>query len=200
MADGNLTPRSPFYGLSLVSAQRHGIVATDRDGLGLATVLVRKDHRIAIGTRVHNLFGIAMPAGPTYQAVGDIAFAGTAPGTWLAMRETGGNAFAESLEADIGDLASVSDQSSGYAILRLTGPKVRDALAKIVPIDLHPRAFPTGRVASTIVSHMGATLWRLEDTAEGAAAFEFAVFRSFAASVWHDLSEAAAEFGLAARE
>lgn len=199
MANDTLTPRSPFHGVSLVSAQRHGIVATDRDGLGLATVLVRKDHRIAIGARVRNLFGIDMPNEPTYQAVGDVAFAGTAPGTWLVMREAGGNAFATSLEADIGDLASVSDQSSGYAVLRLTGPKVRDVLAKIVPIDLHARTFPTGRVAATIVSHMGAILWRLEDTAEGSVVFELAVFRSFAASLWHDLSEAAAEFGPAAR-
>jgi len=93
-------------------------------------------------------------------------------------------------------VASVSDQSSGYALLRLTGPKLRDALAKMLPIDLHERAFATGDVASTLASHVGVTLWRLEDGADGSPVFEIAMFRSLAGSFWHALTSSAAEFGL----
>jgi methylglutamate dehydrogenase subunit D len=73
---------------------------------------------------------------------------------------------------------------------------VRDALAKIIPLDVHPAAFRPGDVASTVASHMGVTLWRLEDAAHGSPVFEFAVFRSLAGSFWHALSLSAAEFGL----
>ena len=93
-------------------------------------------------------------------------------------------------------MASVSDQSSGYAILRLSGPMVRDTLAKILPIDLHERAFEPDRVASTTASHVGATLWRLADAVDGSPVFEIAVFRSLVGSFWHNLASSAAEFGL----
>jgi len=76
----------------------------------------------------------------------------------------------------------------------MTGPKLREALAKILPLDLHARSFAPGDVASTIASHVGATLWRLED-ADAAPVFEIAVFRSLAGSFWHTLTDSAAEFG-----
>jgi methylglutamate dehydrogenase subunit D len=100
------------------------------------------------------------------------------------------------LKEAIGDLAAVSDQSSGYAILRLTGPKVRDTLAKMLPIDLHERAFAAGDVAATNASHVGVTLWRLDNAADGSPVFEITLFRSFVGSFWHTLASSAAEFGL----
>ena len=200
MTNGTLSPAAPFDGLLPVSATGCGVIAIDRDGLGLATVLVRKGRAGALSQRVRELFGIELPQGPRHVAGGDHAFAGTGPGAWLAIRESGGNAFASSLQDALHDLASVSDQSDGYAVLRLTGPKLRDTLAKIVPIDVHPRGFTPGDVASTVVSHMGVTLWRLQDSGDGSPVFELAVFRSLAVSLWHALSEAAAEFGLALDE
>lgn len=121
---------------------------------------------------------------------------GLGPESWLASCEFAGNEFAVSLQESIGAPASISDQSDGYAVLRLSGSKVREMLAKLIPIDVHPRAFRPGDVASTVASHMGVTLWRLHDAADGSPVFEMAVFRSFAAAFWHALSESAAEFGL----
>jgi sarcosine oxidase subunit gamma len=110
------------------------------------------------------------------------------------MSEEHGNGFARLLQEAVGDAASVADQSSGYAILRMTGPKLRETLAKILPLDLHPHCFAAGDVASTLASHVGATLWRLED-ADDSPVFEIAVFRSLAGSFWHTLTDSAAEFG-----
>jgi len=111
------------------------------------------------------------------------------------MQEGGSNTFAASLQHSIGDLASISDQSDAYALLRLTGPRLLDTLAKLIPIDLHPRAFGPGVTASTLASHIAVTLWRLEDAEDGSPTFELAVFRSFTAAFWHALAESAAEFG-----
>ena len=130
------------------------------------------------------------------RASGDVAFAGTAPEAWLATSEARGKGFALSLKEAIGAVASVADQSSGYALMRLTGPKLRDTLAKMLPIDLHERAFAPGDVASTVASHVGITLWRLEDGGDGSPVFEIAMFRSLAGSFWHALVSSAAEFGL----
>ena len=195
MADARLIPLAPFAGLAGVGTG-HGVIATDRDGLGLATVALRKGQGEALGQRVKERFGLLLPDGPRRQAAGGVAFAGTGPGMWLAARERGGNDFAAALEAELGDLAAVTDQSDGYAVLRLTGPELRNALAKLIPLDLHARAFKPGDVASTVASHMGVTLWRLDDAADGSPVFEFAVFRSLAGSFWHALSQSAAQFGL----
>jgi heterotetrameric sarcosine oxidase gamma subunit len=196
MTNNILTPRAPFQGLPVLSATGHGVIAVDRDGLGLATVLVRKGRAAALSQRGRDLFGIDLPNVPGYVVARNVAFVGTGPGAWLAMRERGGNSFASSLKDSLGNLASVADQSDGYAVLRLTGPKLRDTLAKLIPIDVHSSAFAPGHVASTVASHINATLWRLEDADDGSPVFEVAVFRSLAANFWHALSQSAAEFGL----
>jgi sarcosine oxidase subunit gamma len=196
MSEQALRARAPFLGMSGDSSAGRGVIATDRDGLGLATVALRKGQMPALAECVSRRFGIALPEGPLRRSAGGIAFAGTGPAFWLASQERGGNEFAAALHGVVGAFAAVTDQSDGYAVLRLAGPKVRDTLAKLAPIDVHPRAFKPGDVASTVISHAGATFWRLEDDADGTPVFEIALFRSLAASFWRALAEAAAEFGL----
>jgi len=198
MADDTLAALPPFADLPFSSAAGRGVLVIDRDGLGVATVLVRKGQIAALTQRVGAGFGIALPRGPHRCASGDVAFAGTGPESWLATCEQGGNVFGSSLREALGDAASISDQSSGYAILRLTGPRVCATLAKILPLDLHHRTFGPGSVASTKASHVAVTLWRLENAADGSAVFEIAIFRSLARSFWHALASSAAEFGFIA--
>jgi heterotetrameric sarcosine oxidase gamma subunit len=194
--NSNLVPRSPFAGLSLKPTHGRGVVVCDRDGLGIAAVLVRKGKSEVLAPRVREHFRIELPRRPCRSAAGDVALLGTGPGAWLATCERDGNAFAISLTKTIGDLASISDQSDGYAVARLSGLKVRDTLSKLVAIDLHPRFFKPDDVACTVAAHIGAILWRLDDCHDGSPVFEIAVFRSLAASFWRALSESAAEFGL----
>jgi sarcosine oxidase subunit gamma len=195
MPDQILTARAPFADLPFASAPLCGVLVADRDGRELATVHARKGQIGALTERVREHFGIELPRGPHRRASGDVAFAGTAPEAWLATSEASGKGFALSLKEAIGAVASVADQSSGYALMRLTGPKLRDTLAKMLPIDLHERAFAPGDVASTVASHVGVTLWRLQDRGDGAPVFEIAMFRSLAGSFWHALVSSAAEYG-----
>jgi sarcosine oxidase subunit gamma len=193
-----LRPRSPFIECFATHAPvtTNGVTALDRDGLGLATIQHRKGRRSTLEAKVQAEFGVALPSTPQRVGHGDIAFIGTGPNTWLAVSEHDNNNFAIALQRNLEGLASVNDQSDGYAILRLTGPKVRDTLAKGVSIDLHDKVFCPGMVASTVAAHVGIIFWRLEDDAKGLAVFEIAVFRSLASDLWHFLSQSAAEFGL----
>jgi sarcosine oxidase subunit gamma len=196
MIDTPLTARAPFSDLAFSSASGRGVRVADRDAVAIATVLVRKGRMADLKQRVREHLGIELPLGPRRIEAGDVALAGIGPEAWLATSEARGNDFVSFLSDSIGAAASVCDQSSGYAILRMTGPKLRETLAKMLPLDLHPRAFAPGDVASSIAAHVGATLWRLQDAADGSPVFEIAVFRSLAASFWHDLTASAAEFGL----
>jgi sarcosine oxidase subunit gamma len=197
MPDAAMLPRSAFASLAAPSDRSSGVLVSDRNGLGLATVLARKQQRERLAARVREHFGIELPHGPWRAATGDVAFAGTGPGGWLATCEAGANAFAITLTQLLGGVASVADQSDGFAVLRLSGPRVRDALGKLLAIDLHPSAFRPGDVAATIAAHIGVTLWRLEDDAGGVPVFEMAAFRSLAESLWHAIGESAAEYGIA---
>lgn len=194
-----LVPRAPFVDLPVIPASGSGVIAHDRDGLGIASVLLRRGQHEALASQVHRHFGIELLQGPRRSAAGGVAFIATGPGSWFATSDGAGNVFASTLAAALGGCAAVSDQSDGQAVLRVSGPKVRDALCKLVPVDLHPRAFRIGDVAVTVAAHIGATLWRLEDEQNGNSVFEIAVYRSLANSLWSALSESAAEFGFRLR-
>ncbi len=81
--------------------------------------------------------------------------------------------------------AAVTDQSDGWAGVLLAGEagRVAQALARLVPVDLRPAAFPAVRVLRAPVNHMSAIVLR---RTEGV---ELWVFRSMARTLWHELTE-----------
>ena len=81
--------------------------------------------------------------------------------------------------------AALSDQSDGWAVVRLEGPGARDVLARLVPLDLRARVFKLGHTARTDLRHMMASLTRVGDQA-----YQIMVFRAFAETLVHDLNEA----------
>lgn len=94
------------------------------------------------------------------------------------------------LQKTCGGIAALSDQSHGRVIVSVSGPKVRQVLAKGTPVDLHKDEFAIGRSAVTQMAHVGVHLTRVgEDT------FELSVFRGFAESFWEWLTTQSEEFG-----
>lgn len=81
--------------------------------------------------------------------------------------------------------AAVTDQSDGWAVLRLDGLRACDVLARLVPLDLRPAAFPTGAAARTLLFHMPLAIFR-----SGPDSYDLLVFRSMAATAVHDLDTA----------
>lgn len=172
-----------------------GVIAIERDGLGIARISPHRGESARLAELLRTNFGVEPANGPRRASLGEVAIAGIGPETWLAIRDDAGNAFAQSLRSLLGDCASVSDQSDAYVIIRLAGPKVRDALAKLIPIDVHPRSFHVGDLAQTLCGYVNVTLWRLEDTAERNPVFEIWAGRSLAASLHQAICHGAAEFG-----
>jgi sarcosine oxidase subunit gamma len=176
-----------------------GVIARVRQGLGLAKILVRKNAAKALAQRVQTHFNCTLPTSRRRTCGNDFAVMGIGPGSWYAMSENGGNDFASSLKPILGSFAAISDQSDAYAVFRLMGPHLRAALSKLVPIDIHDRAFKVDDVAETIAGHVGVLFWRLDDAA-GSPVFDIAVAQSFSVSLRHNLIQSAAEFELAWEE
>jgi methylglutamate dehydrogenase subunit D len=170
-----------------------GVTVSEVRGAGLATVTVRNGRHAALLEAAQSGFGVELPATPKRVEGREFAFVWSGPDQWLACRHP---APAEGMEtllaAPFAGLASVVDQSHGRTLLRVAGPHARDALAKGVPIDLHPRAFKAGDAAATLVSHIAVQLWQIDDR----PTYEFAVARSLAQSFWHWLEASAAQYGL----
>ncbi len=194
----DLLPRFAFSGhLSAITTPTGtaGVTLMPCDDLGLATVIARKGQTAALTERIQSLFGISLPSAPKRVSAGKVAFIGTGPGQWLAVDHGGADpqAFAAKLTKDLAGLASTSDQSDARAVIRVSGPAARRALAKGLPVDLHPRIFGPGDSALTQIALIGAHIWQIDE----APTYEIAVFRSLAGSFADWLIASAAEFGIA---
>jgi len=169
-----------------------GVVIEERPGLGLATVACRKGQADALKAAVAGAYGVELPVSLRVAQGPKVGFVGTGPGQWLAVSEgLAAEALARDLSAKLQGLASISDQSGGRTVLRVSGPRARDVLAKGLPIDLDPRAFPLGSAATSVISLMGVQLWQTDDT----RSYDIALFRSLSQSFWRWLTASAAEYG-----
>jgi sarcosine oxidase subunit gamma len=167
-----------------------GVTIAERIGLGLATVAARKGAPLRAAVKAS--YGVNLPDDSTVGPGPEVSFVGYGPGQWLAVSGTLRNdTLAKQLGQDLKALASVSDQSGGRTLLRLSGTRARDVLAKGLPIDLHPSVFGPGSAATSTISLMGVQLWQVDE----APTYDIALFRSVSASFWRWLIASAAEFG-----
>lgn len=169
-----------------------GVTIAERANLGIATVAARKGQDQALSAAVREAYGVDLPAQSMTVQGKTVSFIGYGPGQWLVVSETlAHEALAEDLATRLAGLASVSDQSGGRAVLRVSGPRARDVLAKGLAIDLDPRVFPAGGAVTSTMSHMGMQLWQEAE----ADSYDIAIFRSVSASFWRWLTASAAEYG-----
>jgi methylglutamate dehydrogenase subunit D len=169
-----------------------GVTIEERRGLGIATVAARKGQEEALKAAVAEAYGVELLDGSRVVQGPQASFVGYGPGQWLAVSATlADETLARDLAARLKGLASISDQHGGRTVLRLSGLRARDVLAKGLPIDLHPRAFGPGSAATSTIAFMGVQLWQADD----APTYDIAVFRSVSESFWRWLTASAAEFG-----
>ncbi len=170
-----------------------GVAIVEQSGLSICSVLARKGAEARLADRVQQVFGVELPRMSRYTGPGPIAFAWAGRSQWLALQDNDeGDGFERQLRSSLAGVASVMDQSDGRTIVRISGPRARDTLAKGVLIDLHPSAFRPGDAAITAISHIGVNFWQVD----AAPTYEFAMFRSFAVAFWEWMVDAAAEFGV----
>lgn len=175
------------------SAGPAGVTLSLIRGAACAMVIQRKGQQAALAAAARKAFGCEPPHAPACVG-GAVRFAGIAPGQWLALRagSDDGVAFEQDLRAVLAGTASISDQTDARVGIRAGGARVRDMLAKLCPVDLDDRAFPAGRVASTLFGHISGAILRPDQS----PAFEIFVSRSFALAFWRGMVAAGTEFGI----
>jgi sarcosine oxidase subunit gamma len=182
VADPVLAPRDPLAGLHLPLTHGGAMLGAGAEG-ALVSVAPFRGRESEVAAILTDHIGAAFPE------PGQVAEGTSGRVIWMGL----GLAFAELPESGAPDLipalaphAAVTDQTDAWAALTLTGPHARAVLARLIPLDLAPAAFPPGRVARTQLRHMMCAL-----LATGGG-FRILVMRSFARTAVHDLETAMA--------
>jgi len=190
VAKSTLAAQSAFTDLK---TSKHAALTIEvLDDLTMASIASSKGRAEEVKAAIRAAYGVELPTTPERVTGKGIAFIWHGPDQWMAIADRGAGMrdIEVELKPVLAGIAAVVDQSDGRAVVRLSGPRVRDVLAKGVGIDLDPRAFKSNGVAITHASHIGIVLWQVND----APAYEIAMFRSFADSFATWLTHSAAEF------
>lgn len=197
MDNSILTPRSALTGLINPGhyGRREGgagIRFSEVKNFSLANITAFKNCRKPLEKAINECFGLYLPAGPQRIEKNGVAIVGLGPDQWLAIgyEENSADLFGK-LEKASSDFAAIVDQSDARAIIRVSGPDARKALAKGASIDLDARVFYTNSMATTFAAGLWINLWQVNDL----PTYEISVFRGFSASLVSWLKSSAEEFG-----
>ena len=177
---------------------KHGL-QTDAPGLVVREVCDRQyaslKAYVAADAELQRLvsreFDVRLPVTPRVEVGRGLAFVWSGPAHWLVEAERGQPPLEPLLASALGSLAAVTDQTDSRIVLDLRGPRVRDVLAKGVPIDLHPAVFAPGMVALCAVGHVSVQIWQLAAAPE----YRIAVARSYIESFMHWLVSSSRQYG-----
>jgi heterotetrameric sarcosine oxidase gamma subunit len=149
-------------------------------------IMARKGRAEALEGAVRRAFRLDLPGPGRWASGPDANGTWLQPGGWLLDAAPGD--FLARVNAAVGDLASVVDQSYGRSMVRISGPAARDVLATCCRLDLHPRAFGPRSAAATQLAHVPGVIRRLDD----ASGFDLIVGSSYARWLMEELYEASA--------
>lgn len=155
-----------------------GITIEERPFVG--KVNLRGDADVA--DAASRVLGCRLPVAPNAVAgAGDYTVFWLGPDEWQVHCPEDGQ---HALVADLRDAleqrhAAIVDVSDYYVVVRLSGDRVLEVLAKGMPLDLHGRAFPEGCCAQTRYGHAAVLVHKLT-----AAMVDVQVRWSFAEYLW----------------
>ncbi len=122
---------------------------------------LRVDPDAAAAAAIGKALGGPLPTVPcTASRLGEADVLWLGPDEWLLIAERGQEqTLGDSLREAIGDAdGAVTDVSAQRTAVALTGPKVREVLARGCSIDLHPRVTPIGSCVQTLLAQTGVVI------------------------------------------
>ena len=169
-----------------------GVTIKEERKFLLLSLTAFKNNYEELSDVIFSKYGITLPKYGKISGSSQINLINIAPGQWLIYSfDNPISNFLSIIEPIVGNLGAIVDLSDARAIIKISGPKVRDTLAKGVSIDLHPRKFTPDRAVSTFAAQLGMTIWQSED----GLTFYISVFRAFGYSLLNWLITSASEFG-----
>lgn len=167
----------------LTNGDSAGVQLHEVKGLSLYQVAVWASSIDAVGAQLADVVGCKHAPGPCRAVTaGEAAALRIEPLKWWLY-----GVQAPAVDAQQG---AVLDISHSRAHVRVSGPEAASLLNRLLPLDLREKSFPVGSVASTMIHHVGVTLW-LSDRG-----YELFIPRGFALWLWEGIVETATQFGV----
>lgn len=197
MYDGSLQPKPALADIARpgqhgLSTGMPGLLIQEREHVEVVSIAARRGQIPALQDAIQRRWGLGLPTTPRWVGDDRLAFVWSGAGQWLALAEPSAGDLEAGLRERLSGIASITAQSDGRVVLRVSGPHVRDVLATGVPIDLHPRVFKPGHTAMTLAGHIGVQVRQLDDQ----PTFDLMAFRGFASDLYGWLTEAGQTFGV----
>ena len=173
MADLTVTEATDGLGLPLAM----GDCTLSAQAPGTAWLIAPYPGRVAACSAALALLGLRFPAPGQGLAAGGRRI------VWAGRDQA--FLFGAAPPEGLAEHAALTDQSDGWAGLRLQGPDAEAVLARLVPLDLRIGAFPEGHVARSLLGHMPLLIQRT-----GAETFALMTYRSMAGSAVQEIAHA----------
>ena len=189
--------RSPLFHRRPLEAEGGAVRMVEQPFVGKH--ILRADPSEAVEP-LRSALRLGLPFDPlTSSLSGETAFLWMGPDEWMlvsAEAEAAARASA-ACAALAGVHHQLVDVSDYYTVIELAGPRARELLMKLTPLDVHPRAFRAGMVTGSLFGRANATLWQTADDAEdGGPVFRLFVRWSMADYLWCLLADAGREWGV----
>jgi len=176
-------------------------------GWEVSTRRTGADPRIMDCTPLAKVLVLASPDGEVARALGvpfgraardehGTLVVGSGPGEWLLLGPPGASAAVAGRVEDVPDegLVSVFDATHGRALMRITGAKAVDLLAKVCGIDLSEEVTPDGAAFRSSVAKLVTDVVR--DARNGERSYLLHCERSSGQYLFDALIDAGDEFGI----
>jgi sarcosine oxidase, subunit gamma len=164
-----------------------------REHLFVSQINLRADSNdVGPMQELESALGFALPVVPnTVGSLDDRRALWLSPDEWLVVGPDGQQEAIERavLNALSGTFGSIVDVSANRTLLEIRGPKGRELLAHVIPIDLDPRSFGPGRCSQTLLAKAQVIIERRGDD----PAFHLYIRSTFASYAADWLLDAAAE-------
>ncbi|MGS1097728.1 sarcosine oxidase subunit gamma [Aquamicrobium terrae] len=200
MGDFSWTSQSPLqkalvpgvYGAGSVP----GVELTEIRNILLVQVMARRGNAAAAAQIAKKLFGIEPPSRPGAVLGKGVALVWSGPDQFLVFAPQGDRSLMERIADAFAGIASLSDQSDGRCLIRISGARAAQAMAKFLSLDLDDGVFPVGAAATTSLDHTAINIWREANAAGETPVYNLAVFTSFADSLYRVIADSSLEYGL----
>ena len=189
---GHADARRLGAGADAAAAGAPGVVIGEVGGLLMRQIAAWPDCIDAVGAMAAAAAGVDAAPGPGRAAESMATVESTAvpacallriePLKWWLLGRPAGPL---NIAAEQG---AVVDLSHSRAHIRIRGPRAAEYLNRHLPLDLREASFTEGAVASSVLHHVGVTLWR------SGRNYELFIPRGYALSVWEVLLQTAAQF------
>lgn len=164
MANISALARSPLHGRVPFQGVQTQIV--ERPFIGKLVLRGNSDDT-GFAAAAGSVLGAALPTEPnTVTETGAAQISWSGPDEWLIYTADGAQVQLQErlISALNGVHSSVVDVSDYYTIIRISGARARDVLAKGCPLDLHPRVFGPGQCAGSLFLKAAIRIIQIDDT------------------------------------